>query len=454
MALPNEHQLKFNSYKNAKTLMQAIENRFRGNIATKKTQKNLLKQQYENFAASSTKVIEKTYERLKKLISQLKIHGEVFPQEEINQNQPSIPQPDNKDLQQIHADDLKEMNLRWNIAMLTMRARRFLKNTKRKLDMANKERISQIMGKCKTKLGYNDVPPPYTENFIPPKPDLVYPSLEDFVDKSVSKSEVEKPTVESNEPKTVRKENGAPIIEDWYLKVIEQLMARSGMELKMAKTRKTYNMKDIQAFYAKELPIPSPDPITPPFILTTSPVLSPLLLFDPRYFYVPEELLLPKKQIHPSSSSSTTLSKSSRKQVYTYEPSSPLVHTPTLPPLYKPGKGSIKMHLRHHEKQMTNISYYLEELSFHCIEKMRERFINEKIIIPGEFDELKIKLEKARSQLSVLQKKQLTPRNETAFTHFRISNLENIIKEIRACHQMNQEDLQNSIHKLKIKKNE
>ncbi|GJS42433.1 ribonuclease H-like domain-containing protein, partial [Tanacetum coccineum] len=33
------------------------------------------------------------------------------------------------------------MDLRWNIAMLTMRARRFLKNTGRKLDMANKERI-------------------------------------------------------------------------------------------------------------------------------------------------------------------------------------------------------------------------------------------------------------------------------------------------------------------------
>ncbi|GJU71103.1 hypothetical protein Tco_1262508 [Tanacetum coccineum] len=30
MALPNEHQLKFNSYKDAKTLMQAIENRFGG----------------------------------------------------------------------------------------------------------------------------------------------------------------------------------------------------------------------------------------------------------------------------------------------------------------------------------------------------------------------------------------------------------------------------------------
>ncbi|GKF43107.1 hypothetical protein Tco_0129659, partial [Tanacetum coccineum] len=35
----------------------------------------------------------------------------------------------------------EEMDLRWNIAMLTIRAKRFLKNTGRKLDMNNKERI-------------------------------------------------------------------------------------------------------------------------------------------------------------------------------------------------------------------------------------------------------------------------------------------------------------------------
>ncbi|GJU58123.1 hypothetical protein Tco_1235889 [Tanacetum coccineum] len=50
-----------------------------------RTQKNLLKQQYENFVASSTEVIEQTYERLQKLISQLEMHGEVIPQEDINQ---------------------------------------------------------------------------------------------------------------------------------------------------------------------------------------------------------------------------------------------------------------------------------------------------------------------------------------------------------------------------------
>ncbi|GJV41672.1 hypothetical protein Tco_1420112 [Tanacetum coccineum] len=295
---------------------KATLSQFRGNTAIKKTQKNLLKQQYENFDASSTEVIEQTYERLQKLISQLEMHGEVIPQEDINkkflrkvkrtsstttnshnvaflsssstnsatravntaQGSTKYPQLDNEDRQQINPDDLEEMDLRWNIAMLTMRARRFLKNTGRKLDMANKERIgatmnqdsrnreptrrtvpveettsndlvsqcdgfhydwsdqaeegptnfalmaysltsstsstnSEIMDKCKTGLGYNAVPPPYTGNFMPPKSDLVYPSLDDFVD--VNESVVEKPTVETNEPETARKENRAPIIKDW-----------------------------------------------------------------------------------------------------------------------------------------------------------------------------------------------------------------------------------------------
>ncbi|GKB15608.1 hypothetical protein Tco_0849531 [Tanacetum coccineum] len=56
-------------------------------------------------------------------------------------SQPSIPQLDNEDLQQIHPYDLEEIDLRWNIAMLTMRARRFLKNTGRKLGMATKKEL-------------------------------------------------------------------------------------------------------------------------------------------------------------------------------------------------------------------------------------------------------------------------------------------------------------------------
>ncbi|GJQ90712.1 putative ribonuclease H-like domain-containing protein [Tanacetum coccineum] len=49
MALPNEYQLTFSQHPDAKSMFAAIETRFGGNAATKKTQKTLLKQQYENF---------------------------------------------------------------------------------------------------------------------------------------------------------------------------------------------------------------------------------------------------------------------------------------------------------------------------------------------------------------------------------------------------------------------
>ncbi|GJY15940.1 ribonuclease H-like domain-containing protein [Tanacetum coccineum] len=54
MALPNEHLMTFNQYKDAKTLFAAMQTRFSGNEATKKTQKTLLNQMYENFSAPST----------------------------------------------------------------------------------------------------------------------------------------------------------------------------------------------------------------------------------------------------------------------------------------------------------------------------------------------------------------------------------------------------------------
>nr|GFA31945.1 ribonuclease H-like domain-containing protein [Tanacetum cinerariifolium] len=82
--IPNENQLKFNSIKDVKSLLQAVEKRFGGNAATKKTQRNLLKQQYENFIASSSEVLDQTFDRLQKLISYLDIHGESISQEDVN----------------------------------------------------------------------------------------------------------------------------------------------------------------------------------------------------------------------------------------------------------------------------------------------------------------------------------------------------------------------------------
>ncbi|GJY44334.1 ribonuclease H-like domain-containing protein [Tanacetum coccineum] len=57
-------------------------------------------------------------------------------------SQPNSPQLVHGDLQQIHPGDIEEMDLRWQMDMLTMRARRVLKNTGRKLSVNGNETIS------------------------------------------------------------------------------------------------------------------------------------------------------------------------------------------------------------------------------------------------------------------------------------------------------------------------
>ncbi|GJY09138.1 ribonuclease H-like domain-containing protein [Tanacetum coccineum] len=111
MAFPNKDQLKFHSYKDAKLLMEAIEKRYGGNKKSKKVQRTLLKQQYENFAGSSSETMDQTFDTLQKHI---------------------------KDLEQIDPDDLEEMDLQWEMAMLTIRARRFIKRIGRQLDVNGK----------------------------------------------------------------------------------------------------------------------------------------------------------------------------------------------------------------------------------------------------------------------------------------------------------------------------
>nr|GEW45885.1 hypothetical protein [Tanacetum cinerariifolium] len=92
-------------------------------------------------------------------------------------------------LLQIDADDLEEMDLKWQMAMLTVRAR-----------YQSGER-------------YYAVPPPYTRTFMPPKPDLVFhdaPNVNETVNTAfnVELSPTKPDTELSLRPST-------PIIEDW-----------------------------------------------------------------------------------------------------------------------------------------------------------------------------------------------------------------------------------------------
>ncbi|GKG24383.1 hypothetical protein Tco_0395011, partial [Tanacetum coccineum] len=56
--------ITFSQYPDAKSMFAAIETRFGGNAATKKTQKTqktLLKQQYENFSATSVESLDSIF---------------------------------------------------------------------------------------------------------------------------------------------------------------------------------------------------------------------------------------------------------------------------------------------------------------------------------------------------------------------------------------------------------
>nr|GEY19627.1 hypothetical protein [Tanacetum cinerariifolium] len=66
--------------------MEAIEKRFSGNTKTKKVQKTLLKQQFENFTSINFEGLDQIHNRLQKLVSQLEIHGVSLTQEDVNLN--------------------------------------------------------------------------------------------------------------------------------------------------------------------------------------------------------------------------------------------------------------------------------------------------------------------------------------------------------------------------------
>ncbi|GJW07998.1 ribonuclease H-like domain-containing protein [Tanacetum coccineum] len=143
LAILDEHLLKFHACKDAKSLWEAIKNRFRGNEKSKKMQKNILKPNYENFVTSSQEGLDKTYDRFQKLISQLEIHGEVISQEDTNLKlMRSLPSTwNNIRFNHEKTADLRLDTLSMGVAMLTIRVKRFIKKIGRKLDLNDKETV-------------------------------------------------------------------------------------------------------------------------------------------------------------------------------------------------------------------------------------------------------------------------------------------------------------------------
>nr|GFA60341.1 hypothetical protein [Tanacetum cinerariifolium] len=181
LSLPDEHQLRFSKYKTAQELWAAILKTFGGNEATKKTKKNLLKQYlapewlmhtivWRNRSDLDTMSIDDLYTNLKVYESEVQKKSEPNSQnmafissakhnngnEEVNiasdstaiinvstasanigvanisqdtacayiASQSSGSQIKFKDINHIDEDDMEEMDIKWNMALLSMRADR------------------------------------------------------------------------------------------------------------------------------------------------------------------------------------------------------------------------------------------------------------------------------------------------------------------------------------------
>ncbi|GJR76670.1 hypothetical protein Tco_0089035 [Tanacetum coccineum] len=231
----------------------AIKSRFDGNVESKKMQKNVLKQQFENFSVSDTEGLDKAYDRFQKLICLLEVHGAAVYNEDANKkflralplswnnvalimrnkagiddldiddlynnlkvfetdikgsfgsssnsqnvaflsaedtsssnevntangvstaadhnsqeqafslsyiddlifsffaNHPSSPQLDDEDLEHINHDDLEEIDLKWQVAMLYMRKGHFARECRAPRNQGNKNRDAGHMSRDNTR---------------------------------------------------------------------------------------------------------------------------------------------------------------------------------------------------------------------------------------------------------------------------------------------------------------
>nr|GEW78812.1 hypothetical protein [Tanacetum cinerariifolium] len=140
--------------------------------------------------------------------------------------------------------------------------------------------------------------------------------------------------------------------------------------------------------------------------------------------------LSPKKQGHDQSCSSTS----------------------TLPQAFEIGESSRKTSLKRHEEQIERILNHLDEFFLDCIEHIEDKIEDlgqGRVVIQQDFDVLETKLQQARAQITKLQRKQIGSNHKISLVRFRITELEHIINDIQARHQVDMENLQDAINELK-----
>ncbi|GJV43173.1 ribonuclease H-like domain-containing protein [Tanacetum coccineum] len=308
LAIHNEHLLKFHTCKDAKPLWEAIKNRFQKLISQLEIHGEVVSQEDTNLkllrslqsawnnialimrnkSDLDTLSMDDLYNNLKVNTNEIvntahSVSAASFKDQASTAsyvddlifsffaNQSNALQFDNEDLEQIDVDNLEEMDLKWQVAMLTIRVKRAPRNQgKRNRDdprrnapvdtstsnaLVVQDGIGYQMGleslearivvheknkaiyeediaflncesdgddnpvndRFKRVKGYHAVPSNYTGNYMPSRPDISFVGLDDYVYKTkvseteTSISKTSKDILEK--PKTVRP--SAPIIKEW-----------------------------------------------------------------------------------------------------------------------------------------------------------------------------------------------------------------------------------------------
>ncbi|GKE35771.1 hypothetical protein Tco_1455093, partial [Tanacetum coccineum] len=160
MALPEDHLAKFHKMTDAREMWEAIKSRFCGNDESKKMQKVFESDVKGSTASSSsTQSVAFVSENTSSTNDVSTAYGvsnsfghksqcENPSSYSFLANQFSCPQLDHEDLEQLDEFDLEEMDLKWQVAMISMRMKKFYKKTGRKMQFDAKE----LVGFDKTKV--------------------------------------------------------------------------------------------------------------------------------------------------------------------------------------------------------------------------------------------------------------------------------------------------------------
>nr|GFB69844.1 hypothetical protein [Tanacetum cinerariifolium] len=170
MALPEDQLAKFHLMADTKEMWEAIKSRFGGNDESKKMQN--FDDLYNNLSVferdvkgttassssniqnaafmstdntSSTNDVSTVYSVSSPSVSKLPKEGSSSYIDEVIRsfftNKSSAPQLDCDDLEQINDDDLEELDLKWQVAMISIRIKKFHKRTGRKLQFDTRDTV-------------------------------------------------------------------------------------------------------------------------------------------------------------------------------------------------------------------------------------------------------------------------------------------------------------------------